>query len=130
MPDQETGDDVGDVVMQQDASSGPQTAAEKIARTLKELSRPDEDAGDLELTLATVAMGVERTVGPALGEKQESGEVDEFVAALTRFLAMHRSDTAKQLVVVELPRRELPAGTRLHLLDEAIAAADAAPSPF
>jgi hypothetical protein len=133
MPDAEIANaDAHDGVpaMQQHATSEPHTAAEKIKRTLKELSKPDEDADGLELGLASLAMAVEGTVGDGLEEKQASGEVDEFVAALTRFLAIHRSDDAKQLVVVELPRRQLPAGTRLHLLDQAIAAADSAPSPF
>lgn len=106
------------------------TAAEKIMATLRELSKPDEDAGELELTLATVCMGLERGLAEQIHEQQETGELDKFVLALTRFLALHRSDNAKALFVVELPRRELPAGTRLHLLDEAIKAAETATSPL
>jgi hypothetical protein len=122
------------------------TAAEKIVNTLRELSKPDEDAGDLELTLATVCMGLERALGEQIGEQQESGQLDEFVLALTRFLALHRSDDAHQLVVVELPpytvhgelahgrqgraKVNLPPGTRLKLLDDAIEAAAVAKSPL
>jgi hypothetical protein len=108
----------------------PVTAAAKIQRTLRELSRPEAGAGELELTLATVAMGLERGLGEELVRSQESGELDTFVLALTRWIALHRSDSARQLVVVELPRRELPAGTRLHLLQEAIDAAHDATSPL
>jgi len=111
-------------------SARPTTALEKIMNTLRELSQPGEDAGEMELMLATVAMGIEGGLGDGLVEQQASGEVDEFVLALSRFLATHRSDSAKQLVVVELPRRELPAGTRLHLLDEAVKAAETATSPL
>lgn len=123
-------------------STEPSTAAEKITNTLRELSRPDEDAGEMELTLATVAMGLERGLGPELEAKQGTGELDEFVLALTRFLAMHRSEDARALVVVEMPRHheqgrpladqlsDLPSGTRLRLLDEAIAAADGVVSPL
>lgn len=107
-----------------------ETAAEKIMSTLRELSQPDDDAGELELTLATVCMGLERGLGEQIAEQQESGALDEFVLALTRFLALHRSDSARALFVVELPRRELPAGTRLHLLDEAMKAAETASSPL
>ena len=110
--------------------TAPATAAEKIMRTLRELSKPDEDAGALELTLASVCMGLEQGLGEQICEQQESGALDEFVLAFTRFLANHRSNDAKQLLVVELPRRELPAGTRLHLLDEAAAAAEKATSPL
>jgi hypothetical protein len=107
------------------------TAAEKLGNTLRELSQPDEDAGAMELTLASVAMGLEQGLGDVLERTQASGELDEFVLALTRFLAIHRSDSAKLLVVVEIPRRrDLPAGTLLHLLDEAIAATAAATSPL
>jgi hypothetical protein len=120
----------------------PRTASEKLTLTLKELSRPDENAGELELTLATVAMGLERRLGPALEEHQRTGAVDQFVLDLVRFLALHRSDDAKQLLVVELPRahehgrpladqvQDLPHGTRLRLLDEAVAAAAGADSPL
>jgi hypothetical protein len=110
--------------------SMPGTAAEKIANTLRELSQPDEGAEEMELMLATIAMGLERGLAEGLEEQQRSGKLDEFVLSLTRFLALHRSDDAKQLIVVEMPARELPAGTRLHLLDEAAKAAKTASSPL
>ena len=119
-----------DAAVAEPGEEEPSTAAEKIMRTLRELSKPDEDAGELELTLATVCMGLERGLAEQIVVQQESGELDEFVLALVRFLALHRSDTARACFVVELPRRELPAGTRLHLLDEAIAAAETATSPL
>lgn len=106
------------------------TAAEKITHTLRELSRPDPDAGGLELSLASVAMGLETGLAEQLGEKQETGELDEFVLALTRFLALHRSDSARALFVVEMPRRKMPNGMRLKLLDDAIEAAETASSPL
>jgi hypothetical protein len=82
------------------ATIEPTTAAEKITRTLQEISKPEPDAGEMELTLATVAMGLERGLADQLEEKQATGELDEFMLALTRFLAMHRSNDARQLVVV------------------------------
>ncbi len=107
------------------------TAAEKILGTLRMLSTPDEDAGELQLMLATVCMGLERSISEALHEQQQTGELDEFVLALTRFLATHRSSGARQLLVVEMPRHQnIPAGTRLHLLDEAAEAAASATSPL
>jgi hypothetical protein len=128
-----------------DAADGlpaPSTAAEKIKNTLRELSKPDPGANGMELTLATVAMGLESGLDDELLEHQASGQLDEFVLSLTRFLALHRSDNAPQLMVVELPRHhhagrpladqlsDLPTGTRLRLLDEAVAAAAAASSPL
>lgn len=112
---------------------GPQTAAQKIMHTLRELSEPDEDAGGMELTLATVAMGLEKGLADDIAEKQSTGELDVFVLALTQFLATHRSDTARRLVVVELPPgggRELPTGTKLAFLDRAIEEAESAKSPL
>ena len=110
------------------------TAAEKILNTLRDMSRPDPGASEYELMLATIAMGLESSLAEAIADAQASGQLDEFVTALTRFLATHRSNDAPQLVVVELPRRpegqQLPAGTRLHKLDEAIAAAQVAESPL
>jgi hypothetical protein len=124
----------------------PRTAAEKIADTLREMSKPEPGAEELQLSLATLAMGLERSIGATLQEAQQSGELDEFVLALTRWAATHRSDHAGQLVVVELPsftvrpelakgrtaraKLNLPPGTRLHLLDDAIAAAENASSPL
>lgn len=112
------------------STAEPSTASQKIANTLRELSKPDEDAGEMELTLATVCMALERNIGQALEEKQLSGELDVFVLQLTRFLALHRSDDAKSLIVLELPARELPAGTRLHLLDLAIEESKNVPNPL
>jgi hypothetical protein len=108
----------------------PRTAAEKVANTLRELSQPGEDAEEMELMLATICMGLERGLAEKLKEQQATGELDGFMLSLTRFLALHRSDSARLLVVVELPRRELPAGTRLHLLDEAIAASENPVNPL
>lgn len=107
------------------------TAAQKLTNTLRELSAPSEDADEMELMLGSIAMALESGLGDVLASSQATGELDEFVLALTRFLAVHRSETAKQLIVVELPRRrDVPAGTLLHLLDEAIAAATKAESPL
>jgi hypothetical protein len=79
-------------------------------------------------------MGLERALTEKLQEAQQTGEVDEFIKALTMFLATHRSDTARRLVVVEMPRapegQRLPNGTRLLLLDQAEAAAEQAVSPL
>lgn len=132
--------------MNSDTLAEPRTAAEKVAATLREMSKPEPGAEELQLSLATLAMGLERSIGATLEQAQENGELDEFVLALTRWAATHRSDHAKQLVVVELPpstmhaelargrtaraRIDLPPGTRLHLLDEAIAAAETASSPL
>jgi hypothetical protein len=108
-----------------------QTAAGKIMRTLRELSKPDPDAGELELMLSSVAMGMESALGAEIERAQASGELDQFVATLTRWISTHRSQSAKRLVVVELPRhRNLPAGTRLHLLEQAEDAAESAASLF
>jgi hypothetical protein len=106
-----------------DQTSEPRTAEEKITRTVRDLSVPDEDAGAFAMSLSSLAMMAEGRLD--LAEQQQTGELDEFIRDLTRWIAGHRSDTAKRLVVVELPRREeLPAGTRLHCLDEAIEAAE------
>ncbi len=110
------------------------SAAEKILDTLRALSKPGEDAEPMELTIATMCMGMERALGEKLAASQETGEVDEFVTALTRFLATHRSDTGRRLVVVEMPRapegQRLPNGTRMKLLDDAEALTAAAISPL
>jgi hypothetical protein len=108
----------------------PHTAAEKVANTLRELSDPGEDADELRLTLATVCMAMEQRMGPELAKHQESGELDEFVLGLTRFLALHRSDTLRRLVVVELPRRELKPDQMLLALRHALEEAESAGSPF
>jgi len=121
------------------------TGQEKIEATLKGLTVIDEDAGGMILTLASVAMALESADGfrEDLGRNQASGELDKFVVALTRWIGWHRSD-GRRLVVVELPApqpsadaalwagqmRALPAGTKLHLLDEAIAASENPESPL
>ena len=110
------------------------TAAEKITESLREMSTPRPDAEALQLSLATLAMGLEAQLGDAIQRAQETGELDEFVLALTRFLATHRSDSAKQLLVVEVRRTPqgwmLPSGTKLHAIDEAAAAAAAVENPL
>jgi histidinol-phosphate/aromatic aminotransferase/cobyric acid decarboxylase-like protein len=110
------------------------TAAEKVLNTLRELSRAAPGAGPMELTIATMCMGMERELEAQLLESKDTPQVDDFVLALTSFLATHRSDHARRLVVVEMPRApqgmRLPNGKRLQLLDEAEARADAAVSPL
>lgn len=109
------------------------SAAKKVTATLRQLSTARPGAEAMELTVASVCLGIEKAIAERLRAAQGS-EVDEFVAALTRFLATHRSDDARRLVVVEMPRmprtpegprRKLPAGVRLRLLDRAEAAAEA-----
>lgn len=105
------------------------TAAQKIQQTMRELSKPDPDAGEIALAMGSIAMMAEGRLD--LDDVQTSGELDEFIRDLARWIASHRSDDAKRLVVVELPRREeLPTGTRLHCLDEAIEASQNASSPL
>lgn len=107
------------------------TAAYKVLETLKGLSRPDEDAGELAMTLATVAMALERSIAGDLAAAQESGELDRFLGGLVRWLASLRSDTAPRLVPVELPRRRrLPPHIRLIQLERAERLAENATSPF
>lgn len=111
------------------------TAAAKIMRTLRDVSEPEEDAEGLELTLASVAMAMERGLGPELDRNQASGKLDEFLLALARWIAAHRSDNADALVVVELPQRtlklhDLPHGIGLQRLNEAINAAGDVSSPL
>lgn len=103
------------------------TGEEKVLRTLQGFTNVEADANPMQLTMASVALGLESTgFMESLHESQLSGEVDEFVLALTRWLATHRSDSAEQLLVVEIPRgQDIPPGTRLHRLDlaaEAVAA--------
>jgi hypothetical protein len=97
------------------------TGAEKVKATLKAFTDTPDDADAMQLTLATVAMGLESQSGflASMEASQESGELDEFVAALTRWIATHRSDHAEQLLVVELPRgrgpfNDIPAGVVLE----------------
>ena len=76
-------------------------------------------------------MGLERGLGAELERTQGTGELDEFLGGLTRWIATHRSDGVRRLVVVEMPRRrELPPGKRLQLLDEAERLAEQASSPL
>jgi hypothetical protein len=107
-----------------------QTAAEKITETLGEMARPGEDAGEMELALASMALGVLHGLGAQIEQAQQDGELDTFLLTLARWVAGHRSDTDKMLLVVEIPRRQLPPGTRLHLLDEALEASQDASSPW
>lgn len=101
----------------------PRTAEEKITQTVRDLSVPDEDAGAFAMSLSSLAMMAEGRL--ELAEQQASGELDVFIRELCRWIAGHRSDTAKRLVVVELPRREdLPAGTLLHCVEQALAAGE------
>jgi hypothetical protein len=111
-----------------------ETAAEKVLNTLREFSKPPEGADAMALTIATMCMGMERQLAPMLLEEKNTTKVDEFVTVMTRFLATHRSDSGKQLVVVEMPRApqgmRLPNGKRLQLLDEAEAQAKVAAPPL
>ncbi len=116
-------------------AQGGGTAAEKIMRSLRDVSQPDEDAAELELMLASVALGLERGLGPELERNQASGKLDEFLLALARWIAAHRSDSADALVVVELPQRtlklhDLPHGIGLERLNAAINAAQSVTSPL
>lgn len=109
------------------------TGEQKVKQTLKAFTEVDDDADALQLTLASVAMGLESQDGfmESMRENQESGELDEFVIALTRWIATHRSDDAEQLLVVEIPRgQNIPPGTRLHRLDLALEAQESAKSPL
>lgn len=110
------------------------TAAEKILNTLRELSTPRPGAEPMELTIATMCMGMERQLQAQLLEAKDTSQVDDFVCTLTMFLATHRSDRAQRLVVVEMPRApqgmRLPNGKRLQLLDIAEARAESAVSPL
>jgi hypothetical protein len=108
--------------------TGRRTAAEKIYDTLREMSMPAAGADEVQLALSTVAMGLERSFGPMITEAQESGELDEFVLALTRWAATHRSDGAWGLLVVEVPRGRVPNGKLLQLVNDAAAAAAAGAS--
>ena len=109
------------------------TGEEKVKQTLKAFTEVSEEADPMQLTLASVAMGLESQGGflDSMHESQESGELDEFVLALTRWIATHRSDSAEQLLVVEIPRgQNIPAGIRLARLDQARDARLTAESPL
>jgi hypothetical protein len=112
----------------------PGTAAEKVLNTLREPSKPRPGADPMELTVATMCMGMERNLERTLLDSKDTSQTDDFMLAMTRFLATHRSDHARRLIVVEMPRAprgmRLPNGKRLQLLDEAEAAANAAVSPL
>lgn len=114
------------------APAETRTAAAKVLETLRALSQPDPGGDEWQLMLSTVAMGLEGMVGPQLEAMQASGDLDEWVAAMVKWLATLRSDTARRLVVAELPRSSVPLapGVRLHHLDEAIAQAESAPNPL
>jgi hypothetical protein len=109
-----------------------QTAAEKILATLRQLSRPRPEAAPMELTVATMCLGLEKHLAEMLRNPEINA--DEWVLVLTRFLASHRSDTERRLVVVEMPRAprglRLPNGARLRLLDIAEAAAEQPEAPL
>jgi hypothetical protein len=109
------------------------TGEQKVKRTLKAFTEVSDEADAMQLTLASVAMGLESQQGfmASMQESQQSGELDEFVLALTRWIATHRSDDAEQLLVVEIPRgQNIPPGTRLHRLDLAAEAMTTAESPL
>lgn len=109
------------------------TGEEKVRQTLKAFTEVSDDADAMQLTLASVAMGLESQDGfmESMRENQQNGELDEFVLALTRWIATHRSDEAEQLLVVEIPRgQHIPPGTRLHRLDLAAEAMQSASSPL
>lgn len=111
------------------------TAEAKILQTLREVSQPDPDAEGLELTLASIAMALESGLGPELARNQATGKLDEFILALARWIALHRSDDVDALVVVELPRRtlslhDLPHGIGLQRLNDAINATASVASPL
>jgi hypothetical protein len=108
------------------------SAAEKILATLRELSRPRPEAAPMELTIATMCLGLEKHLAEMLRDPEN--DADEWVLTLTRFLASHRSDTHRRLIVVEMPRAprglRLPNGSRLRLLDQAEAAAEEPAPPL
>lgn len=98
------------------------TGAEKVKATLHAFTNVDDDADALQLTLASVAMGLESQEGfiSTMEENQASGELDAFVLALTRWIATHRSDDAEQLLVIEIPRgQRIPNGTLLARCERA-----------
>lgn len=115
-------------------SEHPRTAAEKIRQALDEIAEPDPDAEQLELAMASIATMAAPLLGPQLESKQQDGSLDSFLRGLAMWVASLRSDDARPLLVVELPRspdaRQLPAGTRLHCLDEAEKAAQKVESPL
>jgi hypothetical protein len=106
------------------------TAAHKILATLRALSQPDEDAEEMELMLASVALGMERGLGEKLAESQDTGELDDFMEGLTRWIATLTSDDKPRLIVVPLPRRELSPGQKLGFLLRAEEAYEQAESPL
>lgn len=100
---------------QGDAPAGG-TAHEKIMQTLHSLSEIEEDAGELEMMLASLAIALERGLGDQLTASQETGELDTFMAALVRWIATLTSDNRPRLIVVPIPRRPLNPGQKLHAL--------------
>lgn len=85
--------------------SGPLTAAEKIMRSLKEIARPSDEAGELELVFASMAMALQQKFPEAVAELEENGELDKLILALARWFAGHTSDNSPRLIVIPVPRR-------------------------
>lgn len=108
------------------------TAAEKITDTLRELSDPNDDAGELALMFASLVIMLDKALPAALNDLQDQGELDTIILALTRWFATHRGDNApSRLVVVELPnRKDLPPATLLHQLELAQGEPDPAGLPL
>lgn len=100
-------------------------ANEKIHETAIAMRSPKDGAEAPELALSTLVQGLSSAAAQAyMQEAQESGELDEFMGVLGRWILGHRSDDVGLLVVVELPRgRDLPHGTILARVDEAKAVA-------
>jgi hypothetical protein len=96
-------------------------ANEKIHETAIKMRSPKDGAEAPEMALSTLVMGLgSETARAYMAEAQESGDLDQFMGALARWILGHRSDEASLLVVVELPRnRDLPPGTILARVDEA-----------
>ena len=100
----------------------PKSTAERVLETVAEIADPDDDAGGLELAFSSVAMMMGPQLKEAIADMPEA-ELDETILGLARWFTQLRGDTSLRLVVVELPRRQdLPAGTRLHHLEQAEAA--------
>jgi hypothetical protein len=96
-------------------------ANEKIDQSAVAMRSPKDDAETPELALATLVQGL---TAPAAREwmaaAQDTGELDQFMEVLARWIIGHRSDDQPLLAIVELPRgKELPAGTILHRVAEA-----------
>jgi len=105
------------------------TASEKIHSTAVAMRSPSGDAEGPQLALATLVQGLTtETARGWIDAAQASGELDQFMEVLARWIIGHRSDDMSLLAVVELPRgHDLPSGTILHRVAEAKAAALAPP---